>query len=397
MATAFLQPKNDAYSTIATVGGIDGDDLSLDVAAGEGARFPQPGNSFHIKIDDEILVVTGRSTDTFTVTRGAEGTTPAAHAQGASVVLTITAQAVSDLNTAVNAIENAKGAASGYASLDGSTKVVQQPASISDHINNTDGGAAFPGKACSANVMYNHAQAMLSATVHPNTSFFYGYLSTDKSDIPSATIVRVAMDTEVVDAGNNHALPTSYWFNGTQADADSDATHIEDDDGAFTTATGKANGLRYCRVVWSSDAGYTTNKGEGYVTTVDADTLTIVKSSGADFAANYYYWITKGEYTVPAAGYYLLIGTVQFTSGSVVADKRYQAAILVNGSAVARQSNNCSVTGYPLSVTTILIQSCAAGDLIALGAMHDDGAGTSDIDGDSLASTRLQIYRILAT
>jgi len=395
MATAFLNPKNDAYSTLASLLGAG--TTSTLLATGEGVRFPS-GN-FHIKIDDEIIYVTTRVTDSLlTLVRAREGTADVEHAAGASVVLTITAQAISDLNTAVNAIENAKGAASGYASLNGSSKVVEQPASISDHLDDTAGGTdSETGKASTANVMYDHAHASLSPTVHPNTSFFYGYLSADKTNIPTATIVRVAMDSEVVDAGNNHLPSSAYWFQAVQADADSDATHIEDDNGAFTTVTGQTNGLRYCRVVWASDSGYTTNTGEGYITAVDADTLTIVKANGADFGASYYYWITKGEYTVPAAGYYLIIGTVQFTAGSVVADKRYQAGILVNGSALARQSNNCSVAGYPLSVTTTLIHSCAAGDLISLGAMHDDGASTSDIDGDALASTRLQIYRILGT
>lgn len=107
MGTSFLQVKNRAGSSLAS--GIDDDDLSLSVAAGEGAKFPSV-YPFHITIDTEILSCTNRSTDTLTVTRGAEGTTPASHASGASVSLNITAQVIYDLDTAVNYLEAQSGA-----------------------------------------------------------------------------------------------------------------------------------------------------------------------------------------------------------------------------------------------------------------------------------------------
>jgi len=51
----------------------------------DASAFPASGN-FRVKIDNEILVVTGVSGSTFTVTRGAEGTTAATHASGADVI-----------------------------------------------------------------------------------------------------------------------------------------------------------------------------------------------------------------------------------------------------------------------------------------------------------------------
>ena len=95
---AFLQVKNRAVSTLAS--GISDSDLSLTVAAGEGAKFPQPGNGFHITIEDEILKCTARSGDTLTVTRAQEGTGAAAHSAGKAVELRITAKLISDLNAA---------------------------------------------------------------------------------------------------------------------------------------------------------------------------------------------------------------------------------------------------------------------------------------------------------
>ena len=104
MATTFLKVKNRALSTLAS--DITDSDLSLTVAAGEGVLFPST-YPFHITIEDEILTCTNRSTDTLTVTRAAEGTSAAAHTAGKAVALRITAQLLSDLNAAVNALENA--------------------------------------------------------------------------------------------------------------------------------------------------------------------------------------------------------------------------------------------------------------------------------------------------
>ena len=125
MATTFLKVKNRALSTLAS--DITDSDLSLTVAAGEGALFPST-YPFHITIEDEILTCTNRSTDTLTVTRAAEGTSAAAHTAGKAVVLRITAQLLSDLDSAVNAIENDKDVANGYAGLDASLKVIEDPA-----------------------------------------------------------------------------------------------------------------------------------------------------------------------------------------------------------------------------------------------------------------------------
>lgn len=106
MATPFLVPKNNAASTLD--GGINDSVTSLDVASGEGALFPS-SFPFNITIEDEILKCTGKEGDSFSVVRGEEGTTPASHADGKAVELRITAKAISDLNTAVNALETPSG------------------------------------------------------------------------------------------------------------------------------------------------------------------------------------------------------------------------------------------------------------------------------------------------
>ena len=102
-ATTFLSVKNRATSLLA--GTIAGGDLSLAVTGGDGVKFPTT-YPFHITIDNEILVCTNVTTDTLTVTRGAEGTTGASHTAGATVSLNITSQIISDLDTAVNNLES---------------------------------------------------------------------------------------------------------------------------------------------------------------------------------------------------------------------------------------------------------------------------------------------------
>lgn len=88
---------NNAASTLAS--GISDTATSLTVSAGQGGLFPSPtgsdyflctlqsGTSFPI----EIVKVTSRSSDTFTIVRAQEGTTAQTWSTGAKVELRITA------------------------------------------------------------------------------------------------------------------------------------------------------------------------------------------------------------------------------------------------------------------------------------------------------------------
>lgn len=96
---AFLKTKNRAISALAAA--INDSVTELSVDAGEGANFPATPD-FHITIEDEIMTVTGVSTDTFTVTRGAESTTPAAHDIARPVELRITAGVIDAIEGVIN-------------------------------------------------------------------------------------------------------------------------------------------------------------------------------------------------------------------------------------------------------------------------------------------------------
>jgi hypothetical protein len=85
---------NRAFSTLAS--SITNVDTSLSVAAGQGARFPaiSGGDHFYATLDNnagsvEIVKVTARSTDTFTIVRAQDGTSAQAFNAGAGVELRV--------------------------------------------------------------------------------------------------------------------------------------------------------------------------------------------------------------------------------------------------------------------------------------------------------------------
>lgn len=80
------QLANNAFSTLD--GAINNSQTSFDVV--DGSVFPSVGN-FRIRVGDEIMVCTARSTDTLTVVRGQEGTAAASASNGADVVHILTA------------------------------------------------------------------------------------------------------------------------------------------------------------------------------------------------------------------------------------------------------------------------------------------------------------------
>lgn len=92
----YEQFTNNGNSTLN--GGIT--DVAASLVVASAATFPTDGN-FRLLIDSEILLVTAVSGTTFTVTRGAEGTTGAAHSNGATVRLILTAAVMSQIRPVV--------------------------------------------------------------------------------------------------------------------------------------------------------------------------------------------------------------------------------------------------------------------------------------------------------
>ena len=94
--------KNNAFSTLAS--GVTDVALTLSVATGEGARFPSPTGAdfFYATLIDtsnnlEIIKVTARSTDTFTIVREQESTSARAYSTSDRIELRITAAGLADI------------------------------------------------------------------------------------------------------------------------------------------------------------------------------------------------------------------------------------------------------------------------------------------------------------
>jgi len=154
--TTFLKVANRAFSSLN--GGISDADLSLTVAVGEGALFPST-YPFHVTIEDEILSCTNRVADVLTVTREAEGTTAAAHADGKRVSLNITAEIISQcqdheaLTTGVHGVGARHVAETSTADLDLAAHKTRHEDGGADEISLT-GLAGYPLDAVSIKKMY---------------------------------------------------------------------------------------------------------------------------------------------------------------------------------------------------------------------------------------------------
>lgn len=106
VATTFLEVKNNATGALSGAVNDTDDPVDLVLGAGEGAAFPD-AFPFHVTVENEILSCTSKpAADTLRCTRAAQSTTAASHASGVAVELRVTAKSISDLNTAVGALED---------------------------------------------------------------------------------------------------------------------------------------------------------------------------------------------------------------------------------------------------------------------------------------------------
>jgi hypothetical protein len=83
------QFRNEAVNTIAE----DLDNSETVVTVSDGSVFPSSGN-FRVRVDDEIMICTSRSTNDLTVIRGQESTSAVTHSNGAAISLVLTAASI---------------------------------------------------------------------------------------------------------------------------------------------------------------------------------------------------------------------------------------------------------------------------------------------------------------
>ena len=107
-ASDLVEATNNASTTINMVGGLSNSATTITVVST--AAFPSTGI---IRIDDELISYSAKTSTTFTVqTRGFESTTAASHIDGATVSLDITAASNNAKNTAIIALETKVGTGS---------------------------------------------------------------------------------------------------------------------------------------------------------------------------------------------------------------------------------------------------------------------------------------------
>lgn len=107
MATTFRSKSNYPLGQGTLNTAIDDNDLSIVLDAGQGASFP--ASNFTISIDEEIILIDSRSTDTLTVNasgRGYDSSTASAHAAGVAINNYQIVKDFTDCETAINGIEN---------------------------------------------------------------------------------------------------------------------------------------------------------------------------------------------------------------------------------------------------------------------------------------------------
>ncbi len=104
---AFDNHKNLAYSTVATAPSPATSGTTLVLQAGDGAIFPAapfnvtiwPTGVAPLVSNAEIARVTGKSTDTLTITRAQEGTSARTVIVGDQIAATITVKTITDIES----------------------------------------------------------------------------------------------------------------------------------------------------------------------------------------------------------------------------------------------------------------------------------------------------------
>ena len=138
MTTCWLNVKNNATSILTST--MTAGSTSFTVTTGQGALFPS--TNFTVTIDSEIILVSSRSSDTFTVgSRAYESTTAAAHAIGAAVNLNLTAAIITELQNEIRGSFSELTISGGSVTITGTRHTIDtQDDAASDELDTISGG-----------------------------------------------------------------------------------------------------------------------------------------------------------------------------------------------------------------------------------------------------------------
>lgn len=186
MATTFDPHDNLATSTIATVNST----TEIVVQSGHGARFPSapfnatihPDATFPDPDNAEIVRVTDVTSDTLTITRGQEGTSQVTLAVDQRITLTVTEKSLTDIEGALNTVEDWAAADVPYTPADGTDWIDPDPTDVGGALDSIAG--SFTDLAAGYVV---HTHDAVDTTYTPTTG-------ADWAD-PDPTEVEGALDT----------------------------------------------------------------------------------------------------------------------------------------------------------------------------------------------------------
>lgn len=248
-------------------------------------------------------------------------------------------------------------------------------------------------KAPTSEWAFDHNAAVLSTTVHDNDNWFSGYSAETIAGLPSHA--KCPTLTAISDPSSMLTVADWYGASGAyrQSDADSDATHIRDDDANFPDS------IEYSIVKWASNAAGDTNTGIGVIYTPASTEVVIKKCSGVNFAGSYYYWIKHSEIIIPVTGLYLVTGGVLFLPAEV--DKNFQVRIYTFSGTGAIAQVASGDLGSPLAtysqpIGSWLIPLTATHSLFFL-ANHNGTEGTPTLYYGAPSHSPLAIFLLKQT
>jgi hypothetical protein len=279
---------NNASTALAS--GINNSVTSLSVSSGTGALFPNPSNPdiFYATLTDssgnvEIVRVTARSTDTFTIVRGQDGTSARSWSAGALVELRVTKAMLDDLKVDVRTV------LLGLANTFTASQTIQGNLTLDGTARRITGD--FSNAIVASRAMFQSSTANGNTTVSalPNgtatASQFAAYAGSDAGNVPFGALLATATQIQIISNKTGTGTTQSLAF---VIDGATRATF------GAAGALDLGTGLREARVAMGA-SDIDLRAGNYFTRTISgATTLTVSNVPAAGTAASFILDLTNG-------------------------------------------------------------------------------------------------------